>query len=166
MGKPSQSEEAFLAAHKEHADGIFRFCLSRVGAREQALDLTQDVFAKTWDYVREGGAIDSWKAFLYRTAHNAIIDFYRKKKSVSLDVLEESGFEPSTNEAQHTTAEFAHIRSVLSSLDETYRVPLTLRYMEGLTPAEIARVLSLTPNVVSVRINRGLAQLRTKLHII
>lgn len=166
MATPSKIEEAFLAAYEEHADGLFRFCLSRVNDRERALDLTQEVFTKTWDYVREGGSVDSWKAFLYRAAHNAIVDFYRKKKNVSLDVLEEDGFEAATPSTQQNNAEFAHIRATLDSLDDTYRIPLTLRFIEGLNPAEIAQILSLTPNVVSVRINRGLAQLREKLHVI
>ncbi len=63
-------------------------------------------------------------------------------------------------------SEVEHIKEVIKSLEPMYREAVYLRYVEELTPKEIALVLGETTNVVSVRINRGVKMLREKLHIL
>ena len=165
MSQPSsqQVQTDFLAAYDEYADGIFRFCVLKTSDSELAQDLMQETFTKTWDYLQKGNSIDSFKAFLFRTARNIIIDYYRKKKSVSLDSMEEEvGFLPpdtTSLDAEHH-AEASRAIQAIDSLPNGYRDPVYLRFVEGLPPKEIAAILDLTENVTSVRINRGIAKLR------
>jgi len=71
----------FTSAYEEFADAIFRHCYFRVSDREKAKDIMQEVFVRTWNYVVEGNEINELKSFLYRTAHNLIIDEYRARKN-------------------------------------------------------------------------------------
>ena len=122
----------------------------------------QDVFMKTWEYLSNGKQVDNLRAFLYRVANNMVIDHSRKKKETSLDAMMDEGFEPVGNGIRHTTlaAEVGQMLELLDRLDEKYREPVRMRYLEELTPKEIASVLGESENVVSVRIHRGIAQLR------
>jgi RNA polymerase sigma-70 factor (ECF subfamily) len=162
------TEAAYLAAYDEHADGIFRFIVSKISDREMAHDLVQETFTRVWDYCAEGGEVLQWKPFLFRTAYNLIVDHYRKKRSVSLDALmDEDGFIPAdtTSISASDESEHARIRAHLRSLDDTYRDILMLRYIEDMPVRDIATALQLSENVVSVRIHRGIKILREKLHV-
>ncbi len=170
MENPSElkGEKAFLAAYDEYGDAIFRFITMKIADRETARDLTQETFARAWDFCVEGGEIREWKPFLYRTAYNLVIDTYRKKRSVSLDALiDEDGFAVSDESVGEKStiaqAEMSRVRKGIDELDETYRDILLLRYLEDLPPKEIARITGLSENVVSVRIHRGVSKLKTLL---
>ncbi|MBI5456528.1 sigma-70 family RNA polymerase sigma factor [Candidatus Kaiserbacteria bacterium] len=166
MEQPSNSAEAekgFMSAYDEHADSIFRFLASKISDREIARDLMQETFTRAWDYCQEGGLIREWKPFLFRTAYNLVVDTYRKKKAVSLDaMIEDQGFAiPDRSDVINIDkAEVKRIRAAMQGLDEVYRDVLSLRFTEDLPPKEIAGILGLSENVVSVRIHRGLAKLR------
>jgi len=74
-------QQKFLEAYDTYNDDIFRFCIVKVRNRDIALDIAQDTFTKTWEYLSSGKEIDNMRAFLYQVARNAIIDWSRKKKS-------------------------------------------------------------------------------------
>jgi RNA polymerase sigma-70 factor (ECF subfamily) len=56
------------------------------------------------------------------------------------------------------------VRAAIDGMDETYRDVLLLRFTEDLPPREIAKILALSENVVSVRLHRGIKHLREKLN--
>lgn len=159
------TESMFLSAYEAYNDAIFRYCRFQVSNRDQALDLTQDTFTKTWEYLAKGGVIDNVKAFLYRTATNAIIDYRRKKKSGSLDAMMEEGYDAPDNHtvdyASQSDAEI--VRRTIADLDETYRDVITMRYINELSVKEIAESLGESENNVSVRIHRGIAKMKVLL---
>ncbi len=171
MPQPSNTpgvEKAFLAAYDLYADGIFRFIVSKTSNLEVGHDLVQETFTKAWDYCTKGGEVQQWKAFLFHTAYNLIVDYYRKKRSVSLDEMaEDQGFIPvdASITPANEEAEVTRIRIILSEMDDTYRDILMLRYIEDMSVKEIATTLDLRENVVSVRIHRGIKILREKLHV-
>lgn len=160
-------EQQFLAAYDEYADAIFRFCCAYAGERELARDATQEAFIRTWKYLASGRRIKEIRPFLYTTARNTIIDRKRRPFSSSLDQLRKQGFDTQDDQALDPAiaAESARAIQVIATLDEQYRIPLFLRHVEGLMPREIARITGASENVTSVRINRGMQQLRTLLGI-
>ncbi len=155
-------ETGFLKSHDEHADALFRHVLLRVRDREIAKDIVQETFSRTWLYLSEGKKVDYIRAFLYRVANNLIVDGSRKKKSSSLDaMMEDDGFEPA-DESIRDFAEKPQAREamkMLEGLDEIYRTAITMRYVDELSPREIAAKLGVSENVVSVRIHRGIERL-------
>ncbi len=156
----------FTKAYDEYADAIFRHCYFRISDRERARDLMQETFIKTWDYIlKNDERIDNLRAFLYRTANNLVIDEYRKAKgNQSLETLQEAGFQVGVAEAVTgrvgAKLEAEQILEVIEQIDSKYREAVIMRYMDGLTPKEIAEITGETQNNISVRINRGLKQLR------
>ena len=159
-----QVEQEFLAAYEKESNALFRHCVARVRDRELAKDIVQETFTRTWDYLRKGKEVEHLRAFLYRTLHNAIVDAMRKKRVSSLDAMyEEDAYEP-VDESPEIPAEvreeIGEAIELLTSLDEMYSAVITMRYIDELTPREIAMILNVSENVVSVRLHRGIKQLR------
>jgi RNA polymerase sigma-70 factor (ECF subfamily) len=169
----SSKEEQFLAAYQSHSDALFRHAYFRLSDRERALDLTQDAFIKAWDYVRGGGNIENAKAFLFRILNNLIIDEYRRSKSESLDkklednpAFEAAYAEGSLWEVEEGADEAMLIEKVhgaIAELSDEYRSVVTMRYVDGFSPKEIARMTGATENAVSVRLHRAVAKLKAVL---
>lgn len=155
-------EKQFLQAYDELSDAIFRHCYFRVFNRERAKDLMQDTFARTWEYLSKG-SVQNLKAFLYRVANNLIIDESRKKKEESLEMLQEnSSFDPGEDLKDRLIdfMEGKEVIKLLDKIDPKYRLAISMRYIDDLSPKEISEVLDETENNISVRIHRGLKQLR------
>ena len=157
-------EKSFLAAYDANADALFRHCVARVRDRELAKDIVQETFTRTWTYLAEGKKVEHMRAFLYRTLNNCLIDTMRKKRSVSLDAMyEEEGFEVADEPQEiplEVREEIGDALQLLSSLEETYSSVIAMRFIDELSPGEISAILGVSENVVSVRIHRGVKQLR------
>lgn len=166
MAKPSRAdaEKIFTEIFQAHADAIFRHCAFKLLDRALAHDLTQETFLRMWQQIEKGRDIENMKAFLYRIADNLIIDHVRKKKSISLDDLQEQGFDPGQEDTSaQSRLEMGRAMLALGKLEEPYRKVIELRYVEGLGVSEIAALTGDPPNTVSVRIHRALEQLRSHL---
>ena len=76
-----KDKDAFIKAYDNYIDDIYRFIYFKVGNKEDAEDITSQVFLKSWDYVQNNNLIDykTIKSFFYRVARNIIIDHYRSK---------------------------------------------------------------------------------------
>ncbi len=155
----------FVAAYRALSDPLFRYCYVRLSNRDKALEVMQETFMNAWNYLSQGNSITYLKAFLYRTANNLIVDQYRKKKVLSLDDLREKGFDPwvDTEESLQFVIEGKRALQAMSRINEKYHQALTLRYVEGFSIKEISNTIHETQNNVSVRIHRGLKDLRTLL---
>ncbi|MFA6392900.1 MAG: RNA polymerase sigma factor [Candidatus Paceibacterota bacterium] len=164
-------QSTFEAIYKKESDVIFRFCLLRVSNREQALDITQETFLRLWQQMQKDEDILNERALLFTMARHLIIDYYRKKKSSSLDQMSfngigenEEGFdvldESTTGAELELGAEGRYLIEKINELTESYREPLYLRFVEDLSPSEISKILGISVNATSVRINRGLEELR------
>jgi RNA polymerase sigma-70 factor, ECF subfamily len=173
MGKTNNSvQKRFAEVYSKEADAVFRFCLLRTSDREMALDFTQDTFMRFWNALQTGKKINNCRTFLFTIARNIVIDWYRKKKSVSLDsilegagAVDKSSFTAVAREDVEIEAEAEFLIRKIGELEEPYQHAVYLRCVEELKPREIAEILGESANVVSVRISRGLGQLRNLLHI-
>jgi RNA polymerase sigma-70 factor (ECF subfamily) len=167
-------EQDFKQAFERYSDELFRHASMRLSDRERALELTQETFLRAWEYVQNGKVIREFRPFLYRTLKHLIIDEYRKAKTHSLEAMleEHEGAsvealmpqdESNTLEAALARHEGKRALMMLQKLPDAYREVLLLRFVESLTPREIAEILGESENVVSVRIHRGLKKLKALL---
>lgn len=153
MDEPTRT---FDTLYDEHADAIFRHLYFRVGNRDRALDLAQEVFAGLWKQLADGKAVENPRAYLYRSAHNAFVnELKRAKKDLSLDRLADDGYEPADPTDVEAKAVQQEVIDKLSEVDEPYRTSLVLRYVDGFRVKDIAELLGEQENTVSVRIRRG-----------
>lgn len=171
-------QKSFEEAFEAYSDELFRHASIRLSDRERARELTQETFMKVWVYAQKAKEKDSedireLRPFLYRTLRNLIIDEYRKHKATSLEAMAEraqmdvedfmSPDESNTLEAAVGRHEGARALKALQQLAEPYREAVTLRYVDGLSPQEIATMIDESENVVSVRVHRGLKKLKALL---
>lgn len=160
---------AFSDLYEQYLTPIFRFVFFRVRTKEDAEDLTQHVFLKAWaalpKFKEEGQAFSAW---LYRIARNTTVDYWRKKKPLSLDpsslVLQsrqDKALDPLATASQKEEAE--HIRKALHILNEDQQTILTLKFIEDLSNAEIALVTGKTEGAIRQIQSRALKALRQHL---
>ena len=165
-------QEEFRQAFEKHSDELFRHASLRFSNRDRALELTQECFLKAWEYLGRGELIREYRPFLYRTLNNLIIDEYRKKKSSSLDAMLENSetaqqveghlLRDETDIFESAAIQYDAKRALetIALLPDNYRTVITMRYVDGLSPSEIAECIHESENAVSVRIHRGMRKLR------
>lgn len=162
------TQKIFLENYQKYSDEIFRFIFFKLSDREKAKDLLQDVFMKMWIYTSKNNSIDNVRAFLYKSAGNAVIDTYRRQerqdnKLSSLEALaEESGFDPGFEELDTVIDRIdgKQALELLKELPENYAEVIFLRYVENKSISEIAEIFGKSNNVVSVQLSRGLGKLK------
>ena len=160
---------AFEEVYGAESDAIYRFCLVRVSGKDQALDIMQETFLRLWQNMLAEKNIANKKAFLFTIAHNLVIDWYRKKKSLSLENLGLTGKEeryalPEGLVVSNLEAgvEARYLLEKINELSPTYRTAVYLHFVEDLGPQEIGKILGISMNAASVRVNRGVKELRQK----
>jgi len=159
--KANEQNEEFLRAYDKLSDAIFRYCYFKTSKRDLALDLAQETFTKTWEYLREGNQVKNLKAFLYKVASNLIIDEARKRKVLSLDEITDHGFDYGIDEKEKIEGiiDGKKAAEILKEIGEKYREVIMMRYLDELSVKEIAKITDQTENSVSVRLHRGLQKL-------
>jgi len=163
MNAKEEKEKSFVELYDTHADVIFRFCYFKTGDREIAKDLTQDTFIKVFNYLAKK-EVQNAKSFIYTTAKNTVIDFWRKKKSLSENQLPEGFFE-SIAERDDTEADidYSIFLSLLDKLSESDREVIILRFIEDMSSKDMAELLGERENTILVRISRAKEKLRNLL---
>lgn len=159
------STSTFDGYYDAYGDQIFRYFFVRLKDRREALDLTQDVFLRLWEYLKEH-EVEYPKAFLFRAAHNAYVNALRsRKRTFSLEsLIEEYDFDLATEEHERVGIAYdgAKLMILAEALPEDYRDILFLHYVDDLSIGEIAKHLRESENTVSVRLHRARKMLAKK----
>ncbi len=154
--------DAFGALYEQHLNLIFRYIYYRVGDAGLAEDFTETVFLKVWESL---SSFDerriSFKGWLFRVAHNLLVDYYRtRKESEPLDEdldLPDPGMLP--EEILINTEQQERVFQAMRKLKMEYQEILTLRFINGLSHEEAARVLNRSVGAVRVLQHRALQSL-------
>jgi RNA polymerase sigma-70 factor (ECF subfamily) len=164
--KQEALQNLFLESFNQYSDAIYRFCVVKVSNIDLAEDMTQEAFTRYWLYVKDEKEISNVRALLYTIAGNLAKDWYKKKKSVSLDERLENGLDVTSRElSSETQAQYNEVLIAMDDMDERDKEVLYLRYVEGFEPKQIAEIIGETANNVSVRLNRAMARLKEKMHV-
>jgi len=144
----------------QYVDRMYGFFYSRVGNRQDAEDLTSDVFLKAsrqLDPTRSEASIGSW---LFTVARTVLADhwrrYYRTEVSFPLDEARVSQIPVDGGGATVETARL--VAEVLAALPERYSRVLALRFLRGYSIQETAEELGVTPENVKVIQHRALAK--------
>lgn len=160
--------EAFGVLYERYVDRIYSYILYRVGDVHEAEDLTARVFfralARIRDYRQRGVPFIAW---LYRIAHNLVANWYRdtsRRRDIRLDeavLVAEKRAGPEHLAEQNDNARA--LLEVVRHLPVERQQVLILKYVEGLTNAQIAQVLGRTESAVKSLYHRTLLELRDQL---
>lgn len=149
-------------AHTDYDKMLHTHAFFKIQDRAMSDDMVQDTFMKTWMYLIKNGKIDTMRAFLYHVLDNRIIDEYRKRKTVSLEILAQKGFEPSIKDSGRlfNILDGKAALLLIARLPESYQKVMRMKYVQGLSPEEIALVTGQSKNTIYVQTHRGLEKLK------
>lgn len=149
-------------AHKDYEKNLNVHAFFKTHNHATSDDLVQDTFLKTWKYLIKGGKIEIMKAFLYHVLNNLIIDEYRKKKSTSLDVLLEKGFEIKEDNNENIMNFLDGKKAILliAHLPLNYQAIMRMKYIEDLSLLEMSKRTGETKNALAVKLHRGLEKIK------
>ncbi len=130
-------------------------------------DILQNIFIKVYKNIYDFDTALSFSSWIYRIAHNEMIDWYRKEKRRPHLSLEGSDYILQTLAAEGGAVEQAIrneqkvlLQKAVESLSDDYRDVVELRFFEEKSYDEIADILAIPPGTVAVRINRVKKQLQ------
>jgi RNA polymerase sigma-70 factor (ECF subfamily) len=140
--------DSFAALYSLHLDEIFRYIYFRIGDRQDAEDMTEQVFLKAWEalpnYKSIGCRFINW---LYRISHNIVVDHHRSHRNIIAedDISSEANL---PDQAQGNILdkvildeESATLARAIGKLPQDYQQVIILRFVEGLGHSQIAQIL-------------------------
>ena len=175
VGQAQKSPDAFARLYDHYYPKIFGYILRRTANLEAAQDITSETFLKAlgklWQFRWRSVSFSSW---LYKIATNETNQYFRKaeyKKSVSLEELQEQGFEllsphdPENEliEAQEKLKQhqdFLEIQGKISRLSAKYQEVIALRFFEKKQINEIAEILGKKEGTIKSLLHRAVEKLR------
>lgn len=157
--------EAFGLLYERYLPAIFRYAFVRLGNAAEAEDVTETTFLKVWES-RKRFQPDriSFQSWLYRVAHNLLIDRYRTRRpETSLDDIEIRDPAEAPEGALVAGDENRKLAHAMRRLKPEYQQVLGLRFVAGLSHAETADILHCSPGAARVLQHRALKAMREAL---
>ena len=155
---------AFGPLYDHYQPMIYRFVYVKVGRREDAEDITHQVFLSAWQniqsYRHRGHPFGSW---LYQIARNQVVDHYRAKKNdTSLEKMNPEYFvAPATAQFDLATKlEIEKVRVAIGRLKPDYQDVVILRFIEDLPLKEAAEAMEKTEGAVKLMQHRAVKELQ------
>ena len=173
---PSQSEvvrlikraingdcEAFGELYSVYLDRIYRYVFYRVKDKMAAEDITEEVFIKAWKALAScKGKEKTFSSWLYRIAHNQLIDSLRRKRR-ELPLQQEITNELFDRNQVEGALEQQEQLEALAHLPKSQRQVIILKFIEGLDNREIGKIMSKSEGAIRILQMRALATLRERL---
>ncbi|CAN5597489.1 sigma-70 family RNA polymerase sigma factor [soil metagenome] len=160
------SRRAFELLYQANQRRVFSVALNFFGGnREMAEDVTQQVFLKIFNKITDFRGDAEFTTWIYRMTVNACIDEQRKtRRFFSIENFFGEFRVKKTQDEKFEQRELADkVQKAIGELKEKFRLPILLKYSEGLSYEEIAKVLDCSIGTVSSRLNRGHKMLAQKL---
>ena len=162
-------QSSFALLYERFFDQIFRYVSFKTGSPTEAEDITGEVFVRMIESIHrfkwQGHPFSSW---LFRIAHNLIVDYFRKKGKKALVPLEGSA---DNLQSAHVDVDrridleiaMGEIRRAMEGLTDLQREVISMRFAGGLSVAETARAIGKKDNAIKALQHAGLKKLRMTL---
>ena len=159
---------AFAELYDEYFDKIYRYIALKIGDKEEAEDMTQQVFLKA----RQSISSFKWKgvpfsAWLYRIAHNLIVDYLRKSKKRPDTLPDETIItDNSGNNPEQLVEKRMDIEQVMEAarhLTEAQREVISLRFAGEMPIAQVAKIMGKSQGAIKALQHSAIVSLRKML---
>ena len=161
LGLQAGSTDAFERLYAEYHAAIYNLCARILCDREEAQDVTQDVFIKAFSRPPAADERLNLRAWLYRVATNACYNALRARTRHGGPGGETLDAVPAGVDEYERAQTAALVGQSLEQLNERYRTALVLKDLHGLPPAEIAAVLQVSRPAADVLVHRARASFRS-----
>lgn len=156
--------EAFGQLYDLYLGPIYRYLFYRLGDAAEAEDLAEAVFLKAWEAIHrfrwQGKPFVAW---LYRMAHNALIDYMRTRRPADSLDLHPDRAHPDREEELDRGVTAEEIAQAIGQLTEDQQQVVVLKFLEGLDNAEIAAITGKNEGAIRALQLRALLALRRAL---
>jgi len=157
-------EEALTAVYDEYAPAIYRYAYRLAGHRETAEEVVSETFHRLLVSLKNGGGPQqNLSAWLYRVAHNSVVDRWRRQPAQDEVLLTET---PDTSTVDRNLErlirqqEVEDVRRALQLLTPLQQQVIVLRYMEDLSIKEVAAIVERDANAVKALQHRAVNSLK------
>jgi len=162
-----RDEAALTQLYEENFDKIYRYIVLKIGDRTEAEDMTQQVFLKAFKsifgYKFKGSPFSSW---LFRIAHNQVVDYWRKKSKRATVPLDETFVGSSNSNPSSETERKMDIENLVAAtkqLTSLQREVVSLRFAGGLSVAQVAGSMGKSEGAIKALQHSAVVSLRKML---
>ena len=160
-------QEAFAQLYENHFDKIFRYVVLKIRNQAEAEDMTQQVFIKAYEsigsYQSQGVPFTAW---LFRIAHNQMVDYVRKQSKRQTVPLDESLQIMDDCDVEHeveTKIEMEKVVLATAKLTKAQREVISLRFAGGLSITEAAKTMRKSEGAIKALQHSAILSLRKTL---
>ena len=158
-----KDEEAFARLYEEYFDKIYRYVALKVGDKMEAEDIAQQVFLKAIKSISSF----KWKgypfsAWLFRIAHNQVVDYFRKSKKRVSVALDESlvADEDDPPEIFERKLDIEKLASATKQLTPAQQEVISLRFAGGMSIIQVAQAMGKSEGAVKALQHSAIVSLR------
>ena len=146
------------ALYDLYAPVLYRYIYYRLGAKIIAEDLTAEVFVRVLSMKTTP---DDWRAYLYRMAHNLVVDYLRRNPA-ALESIPENMSDERGDPVSHAERadERSRLRRAIARLTPEQQQVIVLKFVEEMTNAEVAHIMNKPEGAVKALQHRALTNLR------
>jgi len=159
-------QDAVRTLYERYFDRIYNYVYARLGRAEDAEDLAIDTMTRSLtrldQFQDQGVAFSSW---VYKIAHNATIDHYRRHGKVTLVSLEQATLPQSADPSELALEQLSNedLRVALRALTDEQQQVLILRFFQDLTAPQVAGIMGKSVGAVQALQHRALGSLERAL---
>lgn len=165
-----ENSDAFGVLYERYVEKIYKYVYFRTGNHHDAEDLTAGVFFRAMGhietYTERGVPFQSW---LYRIAHNLVANWHRdrsRRKIIPLDEFVSGGLQfDAPDSAAEDKEERQQLLAAVERLPEERQQLLYLKFVSGLSNAEVGQILDRTEGAIKSLYHRTLIALRDDIHM-
>jgi len=152
--------EAFEVLFNKYSNKIYRFIYYKISNKELAEDFTSQCFLKAWEQISSKKGIKTFQAWMYKTARNLVIDYYRSREKEELPLIyQDESSESNLRINPDSNLEIFELEKILLNLKSEVKEIVILKYIEGFSIKEIAKIVDKSSANVRVIIHRALKDL-------
>ena len=162
-----QDPEAFARLYEGYFEKIYRYVVIKIGNQTEAEDMTQQVFLNALQSISsfrwQGVPFSAW---LYRIAHNQVVDYFRKKtkRPATFDdpplYISDSNKEADPQRVTERNLSIEQLVAASRQLTEAQREVISLRFTSDLSTAEVAKIMGKSPGAVKALQHSAILALR------
>ena len=154
------NSSALAEIYDIYSPRLYRYSMRLLGDDCAAEDCVSETFSRFLKALQAGkGPRDYLQAYLFRTAHNLVVDHYRRQ-SPTEDLDEDLPQAETTESVAEDNLRQSHVRAALHKLTEDQQQVVALKFLEGWENEEIAHALHKPIGAVKSLQHRALAQLQ------
>ena len=150
-----------------YEDKMMRYSRKFLSDQEDIKDVVQEIFLKAYENIKSFDVKRKFSSWLYRIAHNELVNVLRKRRKNILPLFDLDVFFPHSLHDNSLTQEIDRqdmskmIDKCLDQLEPKYREPIILYYLEGLAYKEIADIIRVPISTIGIRIKRAKEKMKS-----